>query len=245
LDEIIVVDNASADPSVSRISEDSTVRLIRFQHNQGFARAANIGIEATKSRYVLLINPDVQIVPEVVRSLWGEMERRPLLGISCAALFDEKGESQESFQIRTLPTISSVIADALFIDEVFDLFSSKTSISPEGAAEVEQPAAAFWFMRRDTWKQIGGFDESFFPAWFEDVDFCKRLQDTSWRIMFFPHWQIIHSGGVSLENLDNRRFIEIYYSNLLKYWKKHHRWSVPLIWLPVRIGIFVRRAFAH
>ena len=247
--KIVVVDNGSTDSSESAASGDTALDLRRFQDNQGFARAANIGIGETNSPYVLLLNPDIRILPETVRRLCEEMERRPQLGIACGALIDEKGESQKSFQIRSFPTFSSVIMDALFIDEVLRFFQRLHSVShvtqQSEASEVEQPAAAFWLMRRDGWEQIGGFDESFYPAWFEDVDFCKRLVAAGWKIMFFPQWRVIHRGGVSLQHLSYNRFINIYYSNLLKYWKKHHRRSFPLIWLPVRFGILVRRLLAR
>lgn len=247
--KILVVDNGSTDSSQFAASGDKTVELRQFQDNQGFARAANLGIGATDSQYVLLLNPDIRILPETVRRLSEEMEKSPRLGIACGALIGESGEPQESFQLRSLPTITSVLMETLFIDEVLHFFkrsgeASQLTLQRE-PFEVEQPAAAFWLMRRDAWKEIGGFDENFFPAWFEDVDFCKRLSATSWKIVCFPQWSTIHRGGLSLQHLSYERFLEVYYSNLLKYWKKHHRWSLPLIWLPVRFGILMRKSLAH
>jgi len=246
---ILVVDNGSEDSSASLPSGISRVEVLKLHDNQGFAGAANIGIGETDSSYVLLLNPDIMIVPETVRNLWEEMERCSRLGIGCSALFGENGESQESFQIRSFPTVASVIKDALFIDEILSFFRLKKQVSSHldrnEAHEVEQPAAAFWLIRREAWEQIGGFDEGFFPAWFEDVDFCRRLIDAGWKIMFFPQWRVIHRGGLSLERLEYGSFVKIYYSNLLKYWRKHHRVSLPLIWLPVQLGLAVRRVLAR
>lgn len=247
--QVIVVDNGSWDNSESEAAGDAAVVLSKFQENQGFARAANIGIEATITRYVLLLNPDIRIVPETVRKLWEEMERRPRLAIACGALVSESNESQEAFQIRALPTLSSVLMDALFLDDLFGYLkggpASSEVVKGSRGVEVEQPAAAFWLMRREGWEEIGGFDESFFPAWFEDVDFCKRLLESGWKIMFFPQYPVVHRGALSLEYLSYREFVHIYYSNLLRYWAKHHKSSVPLIWLPVKIGTVVRRFLAR
>jgi GT2 family glycosyltransferase len=246
---ILVVDNGSEDSSASLPSGISRVEVLELHDNQGFAGAANRGIAETDSSYVLLLNPDITIVPETVRNLQEEMGRYPRLGIGCSALFGENGKSQESFQIRSFPTVARVVKEALFIDEILSLFKlQKQPSSNSGrveAREVEQPAAAFWLMRREAWEQIGGFDEAFFPAWFEDVDFCRRLTDAGWKIMFFPQWRVIHRGGLSLERLEYKSFLKIYYSNLLKYWKKHHRVSLPLIWLPVQLGLVVRRMLAR
>jgi GT2 family glycosyltransferase len=243
---IIVVDNGSRDSSERVALEDPGVNLKQLRENQGFARAANIGIEATSTRYVLLLNPDTRVVAESVRDLLGEMEKRSHLGIACGALLDWDGRSQEQFQIRSLPTISSVVMDALFLEEILATLKRRNPGSrPRAIVEVEQPAAAFWLMRREAWDKIGGFDESFYPAWFEDVDYCKRLLAAGWKIMLFPEHYIFHRGAHTLENMDYREFVEVYYGNLLKYWAKHHKKSLPLVWLPVQLGKVVRRMFAR
>ena len=76
---IIVVDNASTDLSELAASRNNAVDLKRYRENQGFARAANLAIGEAESRYVLLVNPDIQILPESVRGVYGEMERYPEL----------------------------------------------------------------------------------------------------------------------------------------------------------------------
>ena len=106
--------------------------------------------------------------------------------------------------------------------------------------EVEQPAAAFWVLRRAAWVSIGGFDEQFHPAWYEDVDFCQRLRQAGWKMLFYPDCEVWHEGGVAARELGHRRFTDIYYGNLLKYLRKHHP-SYPFLWLPVHLGVWIRR----
>jgi GT2 family glycosyltransferase len=105
---------------------------------------------------------------------------------------------------------------------------------------VEQPAAAFWVLRKSVWDQLSGFDEDFRPAWFEDVDFCRRAVDRGFQLLWFPEWEAIHRGGISLDVMNYPRFVRIYYRNLLLYWRKHHYRSLPLIWLPVKLGVLAR-----
>jgi len=242
IDKIVVIDNGSTDASESAASATAGVTLKKFHKNQGFARAANLGIGEAGTPFILLLNPDIRILPQAVRGLVREMKGRPRTGIACCSLKGEQGESQKSFQIRSFPTFSSVVMDSLFVDDFLSFFRPSQSLSPRTQPfEVEQPAAAFWLLRNEAWRQIGGFDEDFFPAWFEDVDFCKRLWAAGWNIMFFPQWYVIHRGGLSLEHLTRENFTEIYYTNLLKYWKKHHRRSLPLLRLPVRLGIVMRK----
>ncbi len=186
LAEVLVVDNASTDNSYEAVADFPRVRLLRMVANLGFAGAANHGIAVTKTRIVLLLNPDLELNPDSVRSLYAEINRRPTAAIVSGRLTDEDGFPQSDFQIRPLPTAWSVIRDVLFLDELLRCMARpsrapQTSIVPATASmhsedrgiEVEQPAAAFWLLRREAWEAVGGFDEQFQPAWFEDVDFCK------------------------------------------------------------------------
>jgi GT2 family glycosyltransferase len=243
--KIVVVDNGSTDSSEMVVVQDELTELIPFTHNKGFARAANVGITRTETPFVLLANPDILLCPETVRNLYREIDLRPRAAIVCGALVGEKGESQEVFQIRSLPSFKGILIEVLFGGGLARLLEpgshpSSTKSKQPTPYEVEQPAAAFWLLRKEAWSSIGGFDERFFPAWFEDVDFCKRLIADGWQVLYFPQWRIRHRGGLSLMSLDYREFLTIYYGNLLKYWKKHHCASLPLIWLPVRLGWIIR-----
>jgi GT2 family glycosyltransferase len=76
-------------------------------------------------------------------------------------------------------------------------------------------------IRRDVWASLGGFDERFFPVWFEDVDFCRRIRAHNWKILYCPAACFLHSGGhsVSRINIGDRQIF--WYGNLLRYWRKH------------------------
>ena len=55
--------------------------------------------------------------------------------------------------------------------------------------------------RRDAWEHVGGFDEQFYPIWFEDVDFCKRLRDDGYQVYYEPGAVATHLGEVAEETL--------------------------------------------
>lgn len=236
---VLVLDNASEDPSPSIVQDFSWVRLVRFDRNRGFAAAANEGIRRSPSSPVLLLNPDIEVRPESIRGLSAALAGRPRTAIACGALLGREGKSQSRFQIRRLPTLRSVLCDSLFLDELGDLLAQHRGGEP-AAGPVEQPAAAYWLLRKEAWQDIGGFDEQFTPAWFEDVDFCKRLLERHWSIEYFPEYPALHHGGISLEVLGYRSFIRIYYRNLLRYWRKHHAVTLPLVWIPVKVGVLLR-----
>ncbi len=244
LGAVLVLDNASRDSSPRAAQDRPWAQLRRFERNRGFAAAANAGIRDAPTEFILLLNPDIEVDPDSVRALYESLRDRTRCAIACGALVDGERRSQARFQIRRLPTIRSVLSDCLFFDEIAGLFSRPLQAEPAGGA-VEQPAAAFWLLRKEAWREIGGFDESFVPAWFEDVDFCARLARQGWRMEYFPQWSAVHRGGLSLDVLGYRSFVRIYYRNLLRYWRKHHPASLPLVWLPVKLGVWLRILVGH
>ena len=76
-------------------------------------------------------------------------------------------------------------------------------------------------IRRSAFLEVGGFDNRFYPAWYEDVDFCKRLKSAGWRIYFDPVARFLHEGGYSAKALGTSGFAAAYYRNQLRYVHKH------------------------
>ncbi len=239
----LVVDNQSSDLSPAALGPDlSSVRLLEPGRNLGFAGGANFAIGACRSRFVLLLNPDVSIRPGSVRRLYRHLQQYPDAAIGCGPLHQPDGSRQDRFQVRQLPTAGSVLADTLFLDELLCWLGRQPGYPLSGSVQsVPQAAAAYWLLRRSVWQKLGGFDEDFFPAWFEDVDFCKRAIERGWRILFFPDCPADHQGGISVPSLGRDAFLRIYYRNLYRYLRKHHPRQAFLLWAPIRLGTWIRR----
>jgi GT2 family glycosyltransferase len=218
--------------------------LIANPTNRGFAAAANQGFAVLTSPYILLLNPDavLQSGLEALREACG------LPGAAAAGgmLLGGDGRPQAGFMVRRLPTPMMLISESLGWNRVWpnnplnrryraqDLDYSKLQ-------EVEQPAGAFFMVRRAIWHKLGGFDEGFFPLWFEDVDFCRRLIDCRYRVFFVPEAVAKHTGGHSISNLtvEMRRFY--WYCSLLRYSARHFRpVAFRAVCLAVMAGSFPR-----
>ena len=250
MDQVVVVDNASQDGSAGAARGREGVELVEAGKNLGFAGAANRGIALVSAPWVLLLNPDVILSPESVEALRHEVDERPHCGIATGTLIPSSGRTM---QIRPLPNPWSMLRDAVFLDELLALAGLDRREDPDSAGparggsslqatNVEQPAAAFWMLRRQAWEAIGGFDRQFHPAWFEDVDFCRRLLDAGWEILHFPQLRVgSHLGGASLDRLGYAAFVEIYTRNMLRYLAKHHKIAYPFLWPLIRLGALVRR----
>jgi hypothetical protein len=197
--KLIVVDNASSDRTVEFVRERAHVQLIANPENRGFAAAVNQGISACEADYLLLLNPDVNLLTGVdalidASKKYG-LAAGKLLGLDCHA--------QAGFTIRRLPTPASLIFELFGINRIWPSNPvnrcyryQDRDLNQEGP--VEQPAGAFLMTRRDVWETLQGFDESFHPVWFEDVDYCRRALDSDYRIEYVPSVQAFHQGGHSV-----------------------------------------------
>jgi len=111
----------------------------------------------------------------------------------------------------------------------------------QNAQEVEQPAGACLAVKRQAWDEVGGFDEGFFPVWFEDVDFCRRLRDRGWKIVYCPDAIFSHAGAHSVSGLAFRDRQSYWYKNLVRYFAKHHtRTQLAILRVGITMGLLLR-----
>ena len=78
-------------------------------------------------------------------------------------------------------------------------------------------------VRRDVWEKVGGLDESFWPIWFEDVDFCRRAALAGYEIQYVPQTKAFHLGGHSIKKIDGASRQLYWYDSLLRYAGKYFR----------------------
>jgi N-acetylglucosaminyl-diphospho-decaprenol L-rhamnosyltransferase len=226
--DIVVVDNASSDATLDEVKRRA-VRLIANRENRGFAAAANQGFAVLNSRYVLLLNPDA-----IVQGNLEPLRRACDLPGSAGAggkLIDSQGRPQTGFMARALPTPAALILEALVLNRIWPGNPVNRRYrclhqDPEVLSRVEQPAGAFLMVRRTVWEELGGLDERYSPLWFEDVDFCRRIQERGFSLYYVPEAVAIHTGGHSIGQLGVEMRAFYWYRSLLRYSFKHFRPAV-------------------
>jgi len=225
--EVLVYDNASCDATLTRIGEN--VQVIRANANDGFAAGTNRALARSRGRFVFFLNPDCELAPKALTLLVNFLEQNPDAAAAAPLLDDESGDSQREFQLRRLPTLRSLATEILLLDKVFPGNRTTARYRYRDAdlthpIPVEQPAAAAFLIRREVFDEIGELDEQFQPAWFEDVDFCKRLAAAGKPIYAVPAARARHFGGASLEHVGLGRFVDVWYRNMWLYARK---WFTP------------------
>jgi N-acetylglucosaminyl-diphospho-decaprenol L-rhamnosyltransferase len=224
--QITIVDNASKDSSLHFAGEfRNELKVCLNERNIGFAAANNIGWRASKGNRVLFLNPDTECYPGGVVCLEQTMDSDDGIWAAGGQLVNPSGRPQMGFNIRRFPTIGSVAAEMLFIDEIWpsNPWTGPNHL-PGNSREmdVEQPAAACLMVSRHALESTGGFDEAFYPAWFEDVDLCRRIRALGGRIRYQPEARFLHHGGYSAGQMSWQNFLEAFHRNQIRYFRKHY-----------------------
>jgi GT2 family glycosyltransferase len=219
---VIVVDNASTDETV-RIARAAGAEVIANPDNRGFAAAVNQGFRATDAECVLVLNPDAHLRSDLEPLVAAGREH----GLAGGQLTDEAGRAQTGFTIRRFPTAGVLALELLAVNHLWpgNRWNRRyryldRDLSQAGPAE--QPAGACLMVRRDVWVQLGGFDERFWPIWFEDVDFCQRAAEAGYRAQYVPRTHLWHSGGHSIQKIDFSSRQVFWYGSLLEYSEKRY-----------------------
>lgn len=241
--DVLVVDNNSADGTLSEVRKRPGVRLIANTENRGFAGGVNQGCSALNTEHVLLLNPDA-VLQTSLGPLLDALDD-PAVGATTGMLIGPDGKSQHEFHLRKLPTPAVLLFEILGINRLWPSNPVnrryRSAGVPTAICEVEQPAAAFLLIKRTAWLGAGGFDERFYPVWFEDVDFCKRLREAGFRILYVPGVTARHQGGHSAASMRWETRHKAWYGSLLRYVAKHFSPSARrIIALSVLLGSLVR-----
>jgi GT2 family glycosyltransferase len=208
---LLVVDNGSKQPLPPGVPS-----LIPGR-NLGFAGAVNLALAETEAPLILIMNSDVYPRPGAVEALRRGLEIWPDAAGVAPRLEDAAGTGQFAWQLRDLPTLTTLLLQAMLLPVTGD-----RRTEPAPGATIPQPAAAALCLRREALERLGGLDDSFYPAWFEDVDLARRLENLGEVIRYCPASVFGHDLGSSIPHLGYGSFLSIYYANLVHYLAKHY-----------------------
>ena len=200
---------------------------MRLEENVGFAAGVNCAAAGATGDYLLLLHPDAEATPHAVERLAAILDEQPTCGAAGGRLLSMTEDPQPDFRARRLPTLGSLAVDLLLVRRLWPTNpvsrrADGVDVDPAKPGRVEQLTASCLLVRREAFVQVGGMDDQFSPAWFEDVDLCRRLQDAGWSIYFVPQAVFRHIGGMSVHTLGRARQKRLYYRNLERYVRKHH-----------------------
>lgn len=232
--DVFVVDNHSQDGTVDMVKKEfSWVKLIASQKNLGFAKGNNIALDHVEGEFVLLLNPDTEVLPHTLSTLVKTFRAYPHAGAMGPRLLNPDGSLQPS--CKQFPRLRSLIFNHLFLDTLFPKHSVMGAYEMNGWShdqfrEVDQPMGAALIVRKKVIDEIGFMDERFY-MFFDEVDWCYRIKQAGYKIYFTPATQIIHHGGQSIRQAE-MRMSYYWHKSLKQFFAKHYHipeWGMNII----------------
>jgi GT2 family glycosyltransferase len=224
--EIIVVDNNSKDGSKELINKDFPfVKYIELKTNHGFGKASNIGANIACGKYLLMLNPDTVISKNTLSVGIDFLEKNKEVGILGPKVLNQDGSFQ--FQCRrSFPTPLNAFCYMSGLSKIFPtnkLFGSYNLswISPDDECDIDAVSGACFFIPRNLFLQVEGFDESFF-MYGEDLDLSAKVNNAGFKVHYTPQTEIIHFKGRSSTSKKLKSRINFYEAMIL-FSKKHNK----------------------
>ncbi len=244
--EVILVDNGSTDGSLEMVrSQFPQVRLFPQEKNLGFTKANNIGLREARGRYLLVLNSDTEIIDDALEMMCDYMDANPDVGGLGPKLLNPDGTRQLS--CRRFPSYRTALfhryslLTRLFPRNRYSAEYLMTEASEHDVAETDWASGAALLTRRETMEEVGLLDEDYF-IYAEDVDWCYRMKQAGWRVVYYPSAQILHHIGRATRKIAFRMTYERHRSMWLFY-RKHYSRGIVLLDAATWLGIVWRCAF--
>lgn len=198
--EIVVLDSGSFDGCGEMLAREfPRVRFIQSDKNLGFARGNNQAAGSATGRFLVFLNPDTELRGPALNKLFEAAVSLPKAGVLGAHLLNSDGTVQTSC-LQSFPTIANQMLDA----EMFRKWFPRSRLWGMAAlyakasepAEVEGISGACLMTPRPLFEQLGGFNEDYF-MYYEDMDYCLKIQKAGWKNYYVPAAVIVHHGGKS------------------------------------------------
>ena len=184
--ELILVDDCSpTELGTEHLSSVPWISLLRLEANLGFLRACNAGASKARGSYIVLLNSDVRVCDGWLDELIGTFTDHPQAGLVGSKLLNSDGSLQEAGAIVWRD--GSAWNYGRGGDPEASEFSFARRVDYCSGAAIAVPA--------QVWLRLGGFDEHFAPAYYEDVDFAFRVRESGHEVWYQPLARVIHYEG--------------------------------------------------
>ena len=235
--EVLVLDNASDDGSVDAVRERfPEARLFALERRTGKAENDSTLLREARGRYGLLLNEDSELREGAAGALVDALEADPGAAVAGAQLLTGEGEPTPC--AWRLPDAGWALAAAVFMHDRYAVQSRGDRIR-----EVGWTQSSAMLVRREAAEQVGWLDPAFF-VYSDETDFCKRLRDAGWRILFVPAARAVHHDQLGTDAAAMRRRIVEFHRNRDRYFRKHGMHGTRLLWKACWTWAYLARAAA-
>ena len=227
--EILIIDNASKDNTISHIEDCGNIKLIKNNKNTGFANAANSIAKKAQGKYILFLNPDMILKNEAIDVLFKTAENNKDYSLFGGKISNLEGNYIFSFGF--LPSLKDILS--ICARKPQNIKPQKRNINKE--QETEIITGCCFFIKKSTFQILKEFDEDYF-MYYEEIDFCKRMKDKNYKAFYTPNAEFIHYVSKSEKNKYLTSAYNIRSSYL--YCKKHFADKINTLTLKITFLCF-------
>jgi N-acetylglucosaminyl-diphospho-decaprenol L-rhamnosyltransferase len=221
--EVLVLDNASEDGSAEAVRERFPhARVFALERRTGKAENDSTLLREARGSYCLLLNEDAELREGAARAQMDTLERDTGAAAAGARLLTGAGEPTAC--AWRLPDAGWALAAAVFLQSRYAVQSRGTAVREVGWVQ-----SSAMLVRREAAEQVGWLDADFF-VYSDETDFCKRLHDAGWRILFVPQARAVHHDQLSTDTAAMRRRIVEFHRNRDLYFAKHGMPVTRVLW---------------
>jgi N-acetylglucosaminyl-diphospho-decaprenol L-rhamnosyltransferase len=237
--DVCVVDNGPSAETRTRIeafrrqSAVHRVRVIPGREPRSYAAAVNLGLHSCRGEWICLLGPDTRMGADGLERMTRFLKRNPGVGVVAPRLTDAAGRTIPS--CRRFPGFRDVLREMSGLPRLWpSRFTPRWKMPDFGhdrPADVDQPEATCLLLRRRVLDEVGPMDERF-PLFFNDVDWCRRIRTSGWRIVYLPEAIVAHVRGASV-NREPALKIWRSHQGFYRYFAKHRGSTLERLALPV------------
>lgn len=233
--EVLVLDNASSDGSADAVRErHPDARLVASELRGGKAENDSRLLRESRGRFCLLLNEDSELRDGASRALLDALSADPRAAAAGARLLTSEGRPTDC--AWRLPDLPWALAAAAFVHR-------RVAVESRGSEtrEVGWVQSSAMLVRRQAAEQVGWLDPAFF-VYSDETDFCRRLHDAGWRILFVPGAEAVHHDQLSTDMRAMSRRIVEFHRNRDLYFTKHGMGVTRLAWRVCWTWAYLARA---
>lgn len=249
--QVIVVDNNSGDSSVPMLKEKyGWVRLLENNANLGFSKGCNQAIVLASAEHVLLLNPDTVVVKDAISVMADYLTENKDVGAVGPKVLNPDGTLQLACR-RAFPSLSASFFRLTYLSRLFPNHPAvskynMTFADPDKLLEVDALSGSCMMLRSQVIDQIGLLDEDIF-MFGEDIDWCWRVKEAGYKVMYIPTASVYHIHGASSRKrpvgttIDLHKGMQVFYRKHLahKYWAPLNLLVYAAIWTRALVFIVV------
>ncbi len=219
--EVVIIDNASVE-KLPKLTSDIRVKIARNNKNYGYGKAMNQAAKTASGHLLLITNTDTIFTANSIKNMTDRIHKDGRIGVIGPQMTSKRGKVLQSYNGQ--PFLPDALFAFSFLNRLFpnNKFSNRywlRNMDTKKENEVGFIGGACMMVKKSTFEKVRGFDERFF-MYFEEADFCYRVRQLGYKVIYYPKAHVIHFIGRS--SRDKKWMRKTFEESRFRFFQKYH-----------------------